>query len=90
MNQVRIRVRGLALLSMESMAGFKLLATWWRGGGAEPVTGSSRLRFNGVINRGGEKEWGQSRAEPSSTDKSRKFLTNSVHAADSDLSSERF
>ncbi|KAG8304449.1 hypothetical protein J6590_093421, partial [Homalodisca vitripennis] len=64
--------------------------TWWRGGGAEPVTGSSRLRFNGVINRGGEKEWGQSRAEPSSTDKSRKFLTNSVHAADSDLSSERF
>ncbi|KAG8243981.1 hypothetical protein J6590_032464, partial [Homalodisca vitripennis] len=27
--------------------------------------------------------------EPSSTDKSRKFLTNSVHAANSDLSSER-
>ncbi|KAG8275485.1 hypothetical protein J6590_084965, partial [Homalodisca vitripennis] len=57
---------------------------------ADTWTSSSRLRFNGVINRGGEKEWGQSRAEPSSTDKSRKFLTNSVHAADSDLSSERF
>ncbi|KAG8308822.1 hypothetical protein J6590_100385 [Homalodisca vitripennis] len=54
------------------------------------ITSSSRVEFNGVINRGGEKEWGQSRAEPSSTDKSRKFLTNSVHAADSDLSSERF
>ncbi|KAG8282165.1 hypothetical protein J6590_043710, partial [Homalodisca vitripennis] len=42
-------------------------------------------------------EWGdQARrkqrvgAEPSSTDKSRKFLTNPVHASDSDLSSERF
>ncbi|KAG8314056.1 hypothetical protein J6590_101346, partial [Homalodisca vitripennis] len=56
---------------------------------ADTWTSSSRLRFNGVINRGGEKEWGQSRAEPSSTDKSRTFLTNSVHAADSDLSSER-
>ncbi|KAG8249230.1 hypothetical protein J6590_093948 [Homalodisca vitripennis] len=29
---------------------------------------------NGVIKTGGEKEWGQSRAEPSSTDKSRKFV----------------
>ncbi|KAG8285855.1 hypothetical protein J6590_072096 [Homalodisca vitripennis] len=28
-------------------------------------------------------------AEPSSTDKSRTFLTNPIHAADSDLSSER-
>ncbi|KAG8250014.1 hypothetical protein J6590_005408 [Homalodisca vitripennis] len=27
-------------------------------------TSSSRLEFNGVINRGGEKEWGQSRAVP--------------------------
>ncbi|KAG8336659.1 hypothetical protein J6590_041028 [Homalodisca vitripennis] len=55
---------------------------------------------NGVIKTGGEKEWGPSRTEPSSTDKSRKFVdwsgqsqavpTNPEHEADSDLSSERF
>ncbi|KAG8316302.1 hypothetical protein J6590_054234 [Homalodisca vitripennis] len=52
-----------------------------------PVLDELLMQWNGGDQARRRKRVG---AEPSSTDKSRKLLTNSVHAADSDLSSERF
>ncbi|KAG8246357.1 hypothetical protein J6590_086749 [Homalodisca vitripennis] len=56
------------------------------------VQASSRRRAPPVCVQWGDRDRRRERvgAEPSSTDKSRTFLTNPVHAADSDLSSERF